>query len=440
MGNSRILEADTILADRYRVRRLLGTGGNGSVYLVYDEKLKKEWAMKQCDNYLESELEVLKRIENPLFPRIVDIILEDKERYLVMDYIRGRSLREIMRSNPAKEEWVWQCAKSIAEALSSLHSMTPPVYYLDCKPDNIILTEQGEIRMVDVGSAVIAGEETEYQKISGTIGYAPGEQRRIEQQKRIDARTDIYSFGKTLYFLLTGTTKEYRDPRGNLNVQIANPHISYDMRSFLERCCHSKPDKRFQSMEELLHHLNHSGQMGRKRKGKIVLEKVLLYSGQLMLAAGCLFSGFQYRAAGGIRYFILCSLLFIVLLLSMRKENIVEYEMKKDIYGCMGRRFLILFLGLYLLGTDGVSYAQDRKGEKEQNSWNTVTIYDEKGRKLLTRQESTLLTEGNLFLELPVSELQKGIHQITVSCQSADGEEKQYQFYYESNSSEKSMQ
>ena len=175
---------EKLIGGRYEYRRSLGKGGNGKVFLCFDTKLQKEWAMKELYVFKEvglqgldeeesatnrknaslemlqtAELEVLKTISCNLFPRIVDIVEEEDKRYLVMDYVEGMTLKEKMQRQKVTEKEVYTWAVQIAKALLYLHQMSPRILYMDCKPENIILTPQGEIRLVDLGSVYICGLE-----------------------------------------------------------------------------------------------------------------------------------------------------------------------------------------------------------------------------------------------------------------------------------------
>ena len=86
MTNFTDLSPGSLIADRYRIVSMIGKGGNGRVYRVFDKKLEKDWALKQCDILMDTELSVLRKIEYPVFPRIVDVITQQNEQYLIMDY------------------------------------------------------------------------------------------------------------------------------------------------------------------------------------------------------------------------------------------------------------------------------------------------------------------------------------------------------------------
>ena len=207
---------EKVIGGRYVYKKSLGKGGNGSVFLCWDLKLQKEWAVKelQISDGESTELDLLKTISCNLFPRIVDVVHEQDKVYLVMDYVEGVTLKEKMQRQKLKEKEVLSWAVEIAKALRYLHQMSPQILYLDCKPENIMLTPQGEIRLVDLGSVYICHSEKK-QRISGTRFFAPKEQQggNGTKQKDVggeprnggkedlnpDVRSDIYAYGMTLY-------------------------------------------------------------------------------------------------------------------------------------------------------------------------------------------------------------------------------------------------
>ena len=127
---------EKVIGGRYVYKKSLGKGGNGSVFLCWDLKLQKEWAVKelQISDGESTELDLLKTISCNLFPRIVDVVHEQDKVYLVMDYVEGVTLNEKMQRQKLTEKEVLSSAVEIAKALRYLHQMSPQILYLDCKP------------------------------------------------------------------------------------------------------------------------------------------------------------------------------------------------------------------------------------------------------------------------------------------------------------------
>ena len=191
----------TILADRYRVIRRLGKGGMGTVYLARDKKINMLWAIKDLgdsDTFLsyarKSEISVLRRVSHPNLPRVTDIFDEGKRTWMVMDYIEGKTLEEILGSGkkiPQKKFYQWSL--EITSALQYLHSMNPPVIYRDLKPSNIIIRPSGSAVLIDFGTAKSFEKESDEYAL-GTKGYAAPEQYKGKS----DERSDIYSAGRVI--------------------------------------------------------------------------------------------------------------------------------------------------------------------------------------------------------------------------------------------------
>lgn len=205
-----------VIDGKYEILRELGRGGMSIVYLAMDKRLNKQWAIKEFRKdkddenrrvALESllkEANIMKKLDHPTLPRIVDIIDQDSTIYIVMDYIEGESLNKVLDAYGAQpQDAVIEWAKQLSEVLDYLHTRKPPVIYRDMKPANIMLKPDGTIRLIDFGIAREYKEgSTGDTEIIGTRGYAAPEQ--FGEKGQTDARTDIYSLGVTLYHLVTG--------------------------------------------------------------------------------------------------------------------------------------------------------------------------------------------------------------------------------------------
>ncbi|HJA92970.1 MAG TPA: serine/threonine protein kinase [Candidatus Eisenbergiella merdipullorum] len=195
------------MTERYRILRKLGEGGFGRTYLVRDRKLGKLWAMKEWkenEGSMEEEFRILREMESPCFPRLVEYFRENGKQYLVMDWIRGMTLEEkLLKDGPLPWRAAAGYALQLCGALEKLHGGKPSILHLDLKPSNIILTQDGP-RLIDFGSAVL---ETEVGKkdgkdrpAAGTPGYAPPELATQE----VDVRSDVYGLGAVLRVMLDG--------------------------------------------------------------------------------------------------------------------------------------------------------------------------------------------------------------------------------------------
>ena len=207
------LAAGTILDNRYRIVKLVGQGGFGAVYRGWHMSLEQPVAIKEnidtgpeSQRQFEREARLLAGLRHPNLPRVNDhFVVPGQGQYLVMDFVEGRSLRDLLneRGGPLAEAEVLPWIRQVCEALDYLHTRTPPIIHRDVKPDNIIITSDGRAVLVDFGISKIfdPGKGTTIGARAVTPGYSPPEQYG---RGRTDARSDVYALGATLYTLLTG--------------------------------------------------------------------------------------------------------------------------------------------------------------------------------------------------------------------------------------------
>jgi serine/threonine-protein kinase len=218
----------TVLRSRYKVVELVGQGGMGAVYRAEDLRLDgRQCAVKeilpdlsappdelsQMQDQFYREASILARLDHPNLPKVSDYFTEQDRELLVMDFVPGRDLKELVddarrRGQVLSEQQVLDWAAQLCDALEYLHSQDPPVLHRDIKPSNIKLTPRGTIKLVDFGLVkVLAQDDSRTVTVvqgRGTVQYTPLEQYGGDTG-HTDARSDIYSLGATLYHLLTGT-------------------------------------------------------------------------------------------------------------------------------------------------------------------------------------------------------------------------------------------
>ena len=256
-----------VIDGKYEILRELGRGGMSIVYLAMDKRLNKQWAIKEFRKdkddenrrvALESllkEANIMKKLDHPTLPRIVDIIDQDNTIYIVMDYIEGESLNKVLDAYGAQpQDAVIEWAKQLSEVLDYLHTRKPPVIYRDMKPANIMLKPDGTIRLIDFGIAREYKEgSTGDTEIIGTRCYAAPEQ--FGEKGQTDARTDIYSLGVTLYHLVTGKNPA-EPPYEIYPIRHWNPNLSSGLEWLIQKCTQLNPNDRFQSCAEVIYVLN----------------------------------------------------------------------------------------------------------------------------------------------------------------------------------------
>lgn len=248
----------TVLKGRYCILEPLGKGGGGKVYLARDLELGVLWAVKEIPVSGRNEARMLLKLSHPSLPKMVDYIEDDQKCYLVMEYVKGKSLGEYIRSGERfsiKE--IIKYGIEITEIFVYFHNQKPPVYYGDLKPDNLMLGENGRLYLIDLGGAV-NGYKYQHKVCTGTNGFAAPEQ----YEGRINAATDIYTFGKTLSALC-------QKPDFLLFIQ------NMSLFCLIFRCCQKKPEMRFQNMETVQKKLSRI----QKRQSQSKIKNILALSG-----------------------------------------------------------------------------------------------------------------------------------------------------------------
>lgn len=281
----------TVLDGKYEILKEIGRGGMSIVYLARDNRLNKQWAVKEMKNDgskstetllkgLEREANILKNVDHPVLPRIVDIINSRGTIYVVMDFIEGTNLGDILKSEGAQsQEDVIDWGRQLASALDYLHSMDPPIIYRDMKPANVMLKPEGGVKLIDFGTAKEYTIENNADTTAlGTRGYAAPEQFGDAQGRGIyntDARTDIYNLGATLYHMVTGMNP-CEPPYEIKPIRQWNSSLSTGLEQIILKCTQPNPNDRYQSCSELLYALDHYTELDDSYK-KANKKKVILF-------------------------------------------------------------------------------------------------------------------------------------------------------------------
>ena len=233
------MKAGTVLRNRYQVQKIIGQGGMGCIYLAGDLRLEgrlcavkeveyehtlPDEMLKEAREQFQREATVLARLDHPNLPKVSDFFSVRDRDFLVMDYVPGKDLRQLMmeaRQNNTilREEDVLDWARQLANALKFLHTQDPSILHRDIKPSNLKLTPNGLVKLVDFGlvKMLAPGEITiTVLQGQGTALYTPLEQYGGDSG-HTDTRSDIYAFGGTLYHLLTN------EPPINVRDRFLNP-------------------------------------------------------------------------------------------------------------------------------------------------------------------------------------------------------------------------
>lgn len=262
-----MLESGTIVGGKYTIDKVLGHGGMSVVYLAHDangacyaikdvERVGTDRHSSNQNVYTQSlaaEGKMLKNLSNPHLPKIYDILEDVNSFMMVMDYVEGKSLDKVIEeTGPQAVEDIYAWAIQICTVFDYLHSQPQPVIYRDMKPANVILQPNGNIMMIDFGTArtqKVGVNMSSDTVCIGTEGFAAPEQYGGISQS--DARTDIFCLGATLYNLLTGHSP-CDPPRGILPLaQIAPEQENTPLDYIIRKCTRSDPNERYQSAQEL---------------------------------------------------------------------------------------------------------------------------------------------------------------------------------------------
>lgn len=254
---SYLLQQGVILRERYEVTQLVGQGGMGAVYRANDLRLEgrvcavKEILpellgisggsepLEQTIEQFYQEASILARLDHPMLPKVSDYFSIEGREYLVMDFVEGSDLHEILSETRRKGQMISEAqalgwTKQLLDALEYLHSQDPAVLHRDIKPGNIKITPEGRIKLVDFGLVkVLQPDDSRTVTVvqgRGTVAYTPLEQYGGDTG-HTDVRTDIYSVGATLYNLLTGVPPQdakerFLKPGSLAPLRQLNPSIS----------------------------------------------------------------------------------------------------------------------------------------------------------------------------------------------------------------------
>lgn len=290
---------EVVLGGRYRIEELIHHSGMSNVYRVTDSQLGTVWALKEIrksqagTNKVEyrsllNEVRLMKSLSHPSIPRIVSLEEDGDSLFIIMDYVNGKSIQQILASGVKfTQKDTITLMLSVAQVMLYLHSLPNPIVYRDMKPANIMIVKDGTIRILDFGISEQITEENQINQESiGSKGYTAPEQRKVGVP--LDTRSDIFSFGGTMYSLLTGLVfSEVNDKP--IHPRVIDSSISQELSDFVMKCYEPDLEKRYSSFEEVILHLQELGsESNRSRVGSWL--KILMTGGLLVtsLAFGVL--------------------------------------------------------------------------------------------------------------------------------------------------------
>ena len=276
---SHTLPVGGILRDRYEIIDLVGQGGMGAVYKADDLRLRgRICAVKeilpelisapgmedQAHDQFYREASILSRLDHPNLPKVSDFFNQDGREYLVMDFIPGQDLRQLVEDArrhdtflPEASVLAW--AGQLCDALTYLHTQDAPVLHRDIKPSNIKLTPRGVVKLVDFGLVkLLMPDESRTVTVvqgRGTVAYTPLEQYGGDTG-HTDVRSDIFSLGATIYHLLTGqppadAKQRFLKPGSLVPPRDLNPRVSLRTERAILAAIAQHPDDRPATVDTL---------------------------------------------------------------------------------------------------------------------------------------------------------------------------------------------
>ncbi len=297
------------IANTYEVIAQIGMGNSGIVYKARHRNLDKFVVLKKikanainiADN--RAEADVLKNLKHAYLPQVMDFVEDNGDIYTVMEFISGNSFKQYLDAGtafPEKSEIIWM--KQVAATLCYLHNQKPPIIHSDLKPGNIMLTNSGNVCLIDFNLSFSLGGNG---FVNGyTKNYASPEQIRAWKynqtqpnpslRKKIDKRSDIYSMGATFYHIVTGS-KPMPDDNGYVqDIREKKPEMNQLFGAVIMKCLEPDLKKRYQRAEDVLYDLQTMAQRSKEYRSLLRKQKIISWvlAGGMILFAGLALAGY----------------------------------------------------------------------------------------------------------------------------------------------------
>ena len=263
-----MLNNGTFIADRYEIVGQVGTGGMSDVYKAKDHTLGRYVAIKVLKSEFSEDTNFVSKfrteaqsaavLEHPNIVNIYDVGSENGIHYIVMEYVEGITLKTYIGK---KGQLTYKEALSIAiqvgRGIQAAHAKN--IVHRDIKPQNIIISTDGKVKVTDFGIARAVSENTIHSDVMGSVHYASPEQAR---NGYVSSRSDIYSLGIVMYEMVTGRVPFDGDSTVAVAIQHLQdemdppskyaPNLPISLEKIIQKCTQKSPDRRYDSMESLL--------------------------------------------------------------------------------------------------------------------------------------------------------------------------------------------
>lgn len=267
-----------LIQNMYRILRPLGSGGIGNIYLAWHENLQKYIIVKKIKDHCVSlvnsrgEADILKELHHMYLPQVYDFVQIDQEVFTVMDYVPGHDLKYYLdRGQQFDEEQIIIWLKQLLEVLEYLHTRTPKIIHCDIKPANIMITEEGNVCLIDFNISLDGENNKELVGLSNQFA-SPEQVKKADRKLRygssegvpIDGRSDLYSLGAVMYYMMTRIMPNARRldfiPISMVGRNL-NPY-SDGLTNIVDKAMQENPDKRFKSAAKMREAVNHIEKWG----------------------------------------------------------------------------------------------------------------------------------------------------------------------------------
>lgn len=297
-----------IIQDTYEILGDIDEGGAGIIYLAYHRRLQKKVVLKKIkDNYVgrineRGEADLLKMLHHKYLPQVYDFLQMDRQIFTVIDFVEGQNLSFYLDPKQRfSERQILFWMRQLCEVLEYLHGQNPPIVHSDIKPDNIMITPQGDVCLIDFN--ISFGNDTS-KGISGySQRYASPEQLAKSYYYKnggnyqaivVDGRSDIYSLGITLYHMLTGEKPpvDYRQIRPLRDWGLG---YSENLIRIVETAMQPLVQDRYQTIEDMQSDVLSIKKRDKEYRHAVTLQWILIALGCLLLAggAGTAYWGFE---------------------------------------------------------------------------------------------------------------------------------------------------
>lgn len=293
-----MLKNGDILGGMYRVVREIGQGGTGIIYLAQHLRLEKTVVVKKVKDHFvgqingRAEVDILKKLHHSYLPQVYDFLVIGNSIYTVMEYIEGNDLQYYLNqryhfSEETLRKWLLQ----LTEVLEYLHSQTPPILHSDIKPANIMITNQGNVCLIDFNISLGGENSKDIQGISPWFA-APEQYAKVhamlygeKDTTILDGRMDIYSLGATFYTVMTGLL-----PRTEQETDISKMDVAYSegFKSVIARAMRWNVNARFRTAKQMKRALQDISRMDPLYRNCEYAQIIAGFVYALCVLAGCL--------------------------------------------------------------------------------------------------------------------------------------------------------